>query len=121
MARVTMFHLSGTKPESLIPFYREVFGWEFTPSHAPQPTWHISAGARDEPGIDGMLHTREHDSAVVNTINVTDLNSVVESIESRGGRIIDRRTIPEAGELALFENPRHNVFQLRQPPENQEG
>lgn len=120
MAKVTMFHLSGTEPESLIPFYREVFGWKFTRRNAPRPTWQISAGPEDEPGVDGMLHTREHDSAVVNTINVTDLNSVVDSIESHGGRIIDRMTISEAGELALFEDPEHNVFQLRQPPAKKE-
>ena len=78
--------------------------------------WIITTGPRDAPGIDGILHTRERDSSVVNTIEVDDLDAFLSRIESAGGRIIERRTIPAAGEKALFEDPEHNVFQLGQPP-----
>ena len=111
-----MFHLSGEQPAKLIPFYKDVFGWQFAETEAPNPTWHIVTGNPGDPGVNGMLHTRERDSAVVNTIEVDDISDVIASIETRGGRILDRRTIPMAGEIALFEDPAHNVFQLRQPP-----
>jgi len=116
MARVKMFHFSATDPELLTRFYSEVVGWEFSRMDAPNPTWFASAGPPGEPGIDGMLHTRERDNAVVNTIEVSDIESVIRSVESHGGQIIDRRSIPGAGELALFSDPEQNVFQLRQPP-----
>ncbi len=117
MARVRMFHFSAAKPEKLTEFYAEVFGWDFSRMDAPNPTWYASAGPPNEPGIDGMLHTRERDNAVVNTIEVLDIESIIQSVESHGGKIIDRRTIPGAGELALFSDPEQNVFQLRQPPQ----
>ena len=120
MARVTMFHFSAEKPAALSRFYKEVFGWSFEPTNAPNPTWFVQCGPTDEPGIDGLLHTRERDSSVINTIEVGDMEEVINSIQLRGGRIIDRRTIPSAGEIALFQDPEGNVFQLRQPPRDQE-
>ena len=120
MARVTMFHFSASEPEVLARFYVEVFGWEFKRTKATNPTWQVVCGSQDEPGIDGMLHTRERDSRVVNTIEVTDVESMLESIVSKGGRVIDRRTIPLAGEIALFEDPENNVFQVRQPPRSED-
>jgi predicted enzyme related to lactoylglutathione lyase len=116
MARVVAFHISGRNPESLIPFYRSTLGWEFKKAENPRPTWFITTGAEDKSGIDGMLHTRERDNRVVNTIETEAIDSVVASIEAAGGRLIDRRSIPQAGELALFEDPEGNMFQLRQPP-----
>ena len=116
MPRVVTFHISGSNPENLIPFYQGVFAWSFQKTGAPRPTWFITTGPGDAPGIDGILHTRERDSSVVNTIEVDNMDVFVSRIESAGGRIIERRTIPVAGKLALFEDPEHNVFQLRQPP-----
>jgi hypothetical protein len=115
-----MFHFSANRPEVLSRFYNELFGWEFKRTEAPNPTWYVVSGGSDEPGIDGMLHTRERDNAVVNTIEVTDIETVIYSITSKGGRVIDRRTIPSAGEIALFEDPEGNVFQLQQPPRREE-
>ena len=116
MARVTTFHLSGDQPDKLIPFYRDTFGWVFRKTDNPTPTWFVKTGDSEQAGIDGMLHTREHDSAVVNTIEIDDMDAVIARVEERGGRVLDRRTIPQAGEIALFEDPEHNVFQLRRPP-----
>lgn len=117
MARVTMFHFSGSDPKALAEFYRTVFGWKFADANAPRPTWHVATGDPGEPGIDGMLHTRERDSAVVNTIDVSDIDSVIQAVEANGGRILDRRTIPGAGTIAIFEDPQQNQFQLREPPD----
>lgn len=116
MSRVTNFHVSAENPEELMSFYREMFGWEFEQTNNPRPTWFIKTGEEDEPGIDGMLHTRERDSAVVNTIETKDMSAAVAAIERLGGHVLDRRTIPGAGELVLFADPEQNVFQLRQPP-----
>ena len=116
MARVVAFHISGKSPDSLIAFYRSAFGWEFKKAKNTRPTWFIVTGPEDKPGIDGMLHTRERDNRVVNTIETESLDSVVESIKAAGGRLVDQRTIPQAGKLALFEDPEGNMFQLRQPP-----
>ena len=117
MARVTHFHISGENPEQLIEFYQAVFGWHFEQQQAPRPTWYIRATTPGEPGIDGLLHTREHDSRVVNTIEVDDVDAVVASIKDRHGRVLDRRSIPGIGQLALFEDLEGNLFQLRSPTE----
>jgi predicted enzyme related to lactoylglutathione lyase len=118
--RVTLFHLSGDEPEAIISFYEEIFGWEFEKAQSPRPAWFIRTGDDTEPGINGMLHTRERDATVVNTIEVDDMESAVAQIEKRGGRILDRRKIPGAGELSLFRDPENNEFQLRRPPESKE-
>ena len=120
MARVTTFHFSGSDPESLSEFYGTIFGWKFKRTPATNPTWFVSTGLPDESGIDGMLHTRERDNAVVNTIEVSNINLVIKSVETAGGTILDRRTIPGAGQIALFADPEQNVFQLREPPEKSE-
>ena len=114
MPRVTHFHISAEDPPELIPFYRDVFGWHFENTPAPSPTWRIKTGD-NEPGIDGILHTRSRDNRVVNTIAVDDLDSIVARIEAGGGRILERVEIPQVGKLALFEDPENNLFQLRQP------
>ena len=115
MARVTHFHVSAESPEKLIPFYRKLFGWQFEKTPAPSPTWMINTGEEGQPGIDGFLHTRSMDSRVVNTIEVQDIDGLISRIESAGGRILQRTEIPQAGKLALFEDPEQNLFQLRQP------
>jgi hypothetical protein len=113
MPRVTHFHISGEDPQKLIQFYRNLFGWHFENTPAPSPTWTINTG-EDDPGIDGILHTRSKDNRVVNTIDVDDIESIVARIESTGGRILERIEIPQVGKLALFEDPENNLFQLRQ-------
>jgi predicted enzyme related to lactoylglutathione lyase len=115
MARVTHFHISAGAPEKLIPFYRELFGWQFEKTLAPSPTWMIKTGEAGQPGIDGILHTRSMDSRVVNTIEVQDIDDMISRIESGGGRVLQQTEIPQAGKLALFEDPEQNLFQLRQP------
>ena len=108
MSRVTHFHISGNAPAALIGFYRDIFGWEFEKAQSPRPTWHIKTGDGRAAGIDGLLHTRETDSRLVNTIEVDDIDDIVSRIESYGGTIIQLLEIPEAGKLALFEDPEQN-------------
>jgi uncharacterized protein len=115
MPRVTHFHISGTIPESLIPFYESLFEWRFERTPTPSPTWLIMTDHGEKPGIDGVLHTRTRDNRVVNTIEVDDIEIFVSRIESAGGRILERNEIPQVGTLVLFEDPEQNLFQLRQP------
>lgn len=114
MPKVTMFHISADAPEKLMPFYKSVLGWEFQETPGPSETWFITAGAKEEPGIDGMLHLRVQDSRVVDTIEVRNIKETLHQIKALGGRVIQEVSIPEAGDLALFEDPQGNLFQLRE-------
>jgi predicted enzyme related to lactoylglutathione lyase len=49
-------------------------------------------------------------------VETEERREYLERETRRGGTVLDRRTIPFAGELALFTDPEGNVLQLRQPP-----
>ena len=115
MPRVTHFHISGTVPESLIPFYELLFEWRLERTPTASPTWLIMTDHGEKPVIDGIRHTRSRDNRVVNTIEVDDIETFVSRIESAGGRILERNKIPQVGTFVLFEDPEQNLFQLRQP------
>jgi len=122
MARVNHFEIYTANPESVQPFYRDIFGWKFQKFEGgPVEYWLITTGPDDQPGINGgMTPPREGQSpGTVNTIAVLSLDKTVKKIEHRGGKIcVPKMAIPRVGLLAYAEDPAGNVFGIIEPDTN---
>lgn len=110
MPRVVHFEIYGEKPETLVPFYEQVFNWKFE-RWGPMEYWLIRTG--DGPGIDGGLGKERNPSAI--TIDVPDVDAYLAKIQAAGGTVIvPKTTMPGVGYLAYFEDPQGNVFGIMQ-------
>jgi predicted enzyme related to lactoylglutathione lyase len=115
IARIVHFDLSGKRSEQLIPFYENIFHWKFSKWEGPMEYWMIETGPEDQPGINGGLSKRQSDDRVVNTIDVEDIDSVLDHVRERGGTVIaDKGAIPGVGWFAQFKDPEGNVFGVMQ-------
>ena len=113
MARVVHFDISGDSPQKLVSFYEKIFQWKFSKWEGPMEYWMIETGPEDQPGINGGLAKRERDDRVVNTIDVKDIDSVLEDVKKQGGTVItEKAAIPGVGWFAQFKDPQGNVFGL---------
>ena len=66
-------------------------------------------------GINGGLGKRQSDDRVVNTIDVKDLDAIVEQVKEQGGTIItEKMPISGLGWFAQFKDPEGNVLGLMQ-------
>jgi predicted enzyme related to lactoylglutathione lyase len=119
MPRVNHFEIYTADPESVQPFYREIFEWKFQKFEGgPIEYWLITTGPGDQPGINGgMTRPREGQSpGTLNTIAVASLDETINKIEKRGGKIcVPKMAIPKIGWLAYAEDPAGNVFGIIEP------
>lgn len=122
MPRVTHFEIYTDNPESVQPFYREIFGWKFQKFEGgPFEYWLIITGPDDQPGVNGgMTRPREGQSpGTLNTIAVESLDQTIKEIEQHGGKIcVPKMAIPKVGWLAYAEDPAGNVFGIIEPDTN---
>jgi len=90
MNRVTHFEIYTDDPESVQPFYQDVFGWKFQKFEGgPVEYWLVTTGDDKEPGINGGV-TRPRQGqrpGTLNTIAVGSLDQTMKKIEQRGGKI----------------------------------
>jgi len=119
MNRVTHFEIYTDDPETVQPFYRDVFGWKFEKFEGgPIEYWLVTTGDDKEPGINGGL-TRPREGqqpGTLNTIAVESLDQTTKKIEKRGGKIcVPKMAIPKIGWLAYAEDPAGNVFGVIEP------
>ncbi|KAB1186918.1 MULTISPECIES: VOC family protein [Haloferax] len=126
MARVVHFDIGADDPERAISFYSEVFGWEFEKWDGPMDYWLVMTGDPNTPGIDGGLAPRDgpapdDDTPTATytcTIDVNDVDSVVESVTEHGGRVADDpQTIPGVGRLAYCYDTEGNRFGVMESDE----
>jgi predicted enzyme related to lactoylglutathione lyase len=121
MNRVTHFEIYTADPESLQPFYKNVFGWKFHKFEGgPVEYWLVTTGDDKEPGINGgMTRPREGQSpGSINTVAVASLDQAIKKIEQSGGEIcVPEMAIPKVGWLAFAEDPASNVFGIIEPNE----
>ena len=118
MPRVTHFEIYTDDPESIRPFYQEVFGWKFQKFDGPFDYWLITTGDDQEPGINGgMTRPRDGQSpGTLNTVAVASLDQSIKQIEQRGGKIcVPKMAIPKVGWLAYASDPAGNVFGIIEP------
>jgi hypothetical protein len=117
--RVTYFEIPSANPDANRQFYEQAFGWQFR-QWGGQDYWFAHTGADGERGINGaVIKEAAPQQPVINTITVTDIESVIKEIERAGGKIVrDKRAIPCIGWLAFFTDPDDNIFGILQEDRN---
>ena len=120
MARVTHFDILADDPTRASEFYENIFGWEFKKWAGPMDYWTIMTGDPKEPGIDGgMAKKSEASMAASNTIDVEDIDEVIEKIKDMGGEIVTpKMAIPKVGWMAVFKDTEGNVLGLMESDES---
>ena len=121
MPRVVHFEIYTDDPETVRPFYQDVFGWKFEKFGGPLEYWLVTTGDDKEPGINGGLaRPREGQSpGTLNTIAVSSLDRTMKDIETRGGKIcVPKMVIPKIGWLAYAQDLAGNVFGIIEPDTN---
>src|SRR5436189_2306369 len=121
MPRVVHFEIYTDDPETVRPFYQDIFGWKIEKFQGPVEYWLVTTGDDKEPGINGGLtRPREGQSpGTLNTIGVSSLDRTIKDIERRGGKIcVPKMSIPKIGWLAYAQDPAGNVFGIIEPDNN---
>ena len=117
MFRTVHFEIQGDRPETLIAFYSEVFGWKSNSWGGPQNYWLLTTGPDSEQGINGAIMARHFkQQAVINTSSVENLDETLGKIERAGGKkVMGPNEIPGVGLHAYCEDPDGNLFGILQP------
>jgi predicted enzyme related to lactoylglutathione lyase len=118
MPRVNHFEIYTDDPEAVMPFYQQVFGWDFKKFDGPMEYWLVTTGDEKEPGINGGL-TRPRpgqNPGTLNTVAVQSLDETIKKLEQNGGKIcVPKMAIPKVGWLTYAEDPSGNVFGIIEP------
>jgi predicted enzyme related to lactoylglutathione lyase len=119
MPRVTHFEIYTDDPETVRPFYEEVFDWKFKKFEGgPVEYWLVTTGSDKEPGINGGITRPREGQApgTINTIAVPSIDGFIKKIEQHGGSIcVPKMAIPTIGWLAYAQDPQGNVFGIIEP------
>ena len=120
MSRVVHFEIHASKPQQLVDFYSEVFGWKFT--HMPQiQYWLIDNG--EGPGINGGLLQRQGPKPDANApvgthvtvIDVKDIDAAWnKALASGAAAALPKMSIPNVGYAAYLRDPDNNLFGIYQ-------
>jgi uncharacterized protein len=113
----TYFDLTVRDVAAAQAFFEKVLGWKFERFPMPYEYYRITAGAPDEPGIDGGVGAIK-DSALAGgrpmtqvTIPVGDLADVLAKVRASGGTIVEPRVpIPGIGWYATCAEPGGLLF-----------
>jgi predicted enzyme related to lactoylglutathione lyase len=118
MSRVVHFEIPTTDVEASRDFYGSVFGWKFTKWEGPEDYWLITTGDAGTPGIDGGFYNYQPGgpmSGTINTIDVTNLDEILASVQANGGEVLlPRMIVPGVGYLAYAKDPQGAVFGMMQ-------
>lgn len=120
MGRVVHFEIVADDAERISKFYENVFNWKVQKWEGPMDYWFLMTGDEKEPGIDGAFGMRQSpDDAVVNTIDVDDVDKYVKLVEENGGEIVrPKQVIPGVGYLAYFKDTEGNLWgMMKDDPE----
>src|SRR5262245_8520657 len=113
MPRVIHFEIPADNPERAIKFYQSTFGWKFDKFPGPQDYWLVKTG--EGVGIDGGLMPRMPEMVTTNTVDVSNLDQAIASVEKNGGKlVVPRMTIRTVGYLAYCTDTEGNVFGMIQ-------
>jgi predicted enzyme related to lactoylglutathione lyase len=133
MGRVAHFEIKANDPERVINFYKNVFGWEIKKWEGPVDYWLVMTGKMAvEPegqgyGIDGGITSGfpfEAGSGVgayVNTMDVADIDNMIEKVVENGGKIAAEKTaVFHVGWLCYCQDTEDNYFGMMEPDETAE-
>ena len=124
MGKVVNFHLPADDVERAAEFYREVFGWRFTPfPNSPVPYLVSDSGDGDSgPGVGAAITSRQEIvKAPVPTIEVENIDQALITVVMKGGQQARVQEIPGLGRFAYAIDSEGNIIALLQrepPPQN---
>lgn len=121
MNKVTHFEITGTDLEKTAEFYRSVFGWKIGKWEGPVEYWIVDTGAEPgTPGINGgLMDASGVFSGWVNTIEVDDIDPVIEKVLAAGGKVaLEKGAIPGVGYQAYCMDVSGVIFGLHQADPN---
>ena len=118
MGRVVHFEILADNPERAATFYESVFGWKVDrPEGISEQYWLLTTGPEGTAGINGGLMGRHFPQAVINTIEVDNLDSLIASVEAAGGqKVHGPNNIPGVGKHAYCKDTEGNIFGALEPP-----
>ena len=117
MNRVVHFEMQTEDLNKITEFYSEVFGWIISKkAKGNEDYWLVATGSASERGINGGLKMgSSKTSGMVPTIQVADLDQVVDDIKSHGGKLLEsKKSLPGTGYIAYCSDPEGNVIGLLQ-------
>ncbi|MCE2503252.1 MAG: VOC family protein [Chlorobi bacterium] len=115
MSRIVHFEIMADKPDDLLSFYNNVFGWESHKWDGPMDYWLVKTGEEGVGINGGVARKQEGFPSVVNIIDVDSVDDFVAKIESAGGTIIiPKMPIPGVGWTAYANDPEGNMFGIMQ-------
>jgi uncharacterized protein len=115
MPRVIHFELTADDPERAVTFYQDVFGWQINKWDGPQDYWLITTGEAGTPGIDGAIMRREHNTSVINTVDVASVDEAIAKVTASGGTVVaPKMAIPGIGHFAYCKDTEGNMFGVMQ-------
>ena len=120
MARIVHFELNVKDIEKAKKFYENVFKWKFEKWEGPIDYWLIMTGDESEQGIDGGLGLEEENfPAVVNTVDVDNVEEIVKKVEINGGKVLlPKHAVPGVGWLAYIQDSEGIVTGVMQEDAN---
>ena len=119
MPKVVNFHLPADDVERASKFYRDVFGWEFTPyAGSPIPYLvHDGTSQANGAGIPAAITARhEVVKAPTPTIEVDDIDATMADIAMNGGQQAAVHTIEGLGRFGYAIDSEGNIIALLQRP-----
>lgn len=121
MYRPIHFEIPSANPEAAMKFYGDLFGWKFHSwGGGPMEYWIVNTGEDGQPGIHGGLMKRVHpEQPCVNTIDVPDLDAMVEKAVAAGGQVaLPKMPVPGVGWLAYVKDLDGHIFGMMQSDSN---
>lgn len=114
MTRVVHFEFTAKNPEKSGTFFKNVFGWDVQKWDGPMDYWMLRTGDPETPGIDGGFGRDTDEGSfpgIVNTIDVDDVDAMVEKVTANGGTIVmPKMAVPGVGWLAYFTDVEGNTW-----------
>jgi uncharacterized protein len=122
--RVVHFEIPADDVERAQNFYREAFGWQIQPMPEMQYTM-VSTTAVNEKGMPsdpgaingGMMKRQDPLSTPVITVDVDDIDSALQKVESLGGStVVGKQDVGGMGFAAYFKDSEGNLMGMWQSP-----
>ena len=127
---IVHFEIPADQPERAAKFYQDLFGWEVKKYEGTLPGgmdyWVVRTVPTDEqgmpsrPGVNGGLMPRMYPGhAVVNYINVEDVEEFTRKAERLGAKVMmPKSPVPGMGWFVQLNDPEGNVFAIWQTDSN---
>jgi len=112
MYSLTQYELPTTMPINAMAFYNQIFGWTF---QLKNQRIYLAINDSDETTITRST-VPETVNPMLNTIEVKDVDKMVQKIRQEGGEIvIPKMAVPGIGWLAYFKGPDEHIFSVMEP------